>query len=100
MSTRTFGMSRSTPSNSHWKLAGQPKSAMGEVIQWNWPLPGMLKAVSFWESSSSCICQKPEVRSNVVNIIELALPMSPMHSVISFIEYLSIWEFWLSSLKS
>jgi hypothetical protein len=26
--------------------------------------------------------------------------MSPMHSVISFMEYLSIWEFWLSSLTS
>jgi hypothetical protein len=93
-------MSLSTPSISRWKLAGQPKSPMGEVIQWNWPLPGIVKAVSFWESSSSCICQKPEVRSNVVKMFEFARPMLPMHSVISFIEYLSMWEFWFSSRKS
>ncbi len=27
-------------------------------------------------------------------------PISPMHSVISFMEYLSMWEFWFSSRKS
>jgi hypothetical protein len=47
----------------------------------------MVKAVNFWESSSSCICQKPEVRSKVVKMVELARPMLPMHSVISLIEY-------------
>jgi hypothetical protein len=56
---------------------------MGDVIQCNCPLPGMVKAVNFCESSSSCICQNPEVRSNVVKMVESALPMSPMHSVIS-----------------
>jgi len=45
---------------SRWKLAGHPSSPMGDVIQWNWPLPGMVKAVSFCESSSNCICQNPE----------------------------------------
>jgi hypothetical protein len=55
----------------------------------------LVKAVIFWESSSSCICQKLEVRFKVMKMVELAL-----HSVISFIEYLSICEFWLSSLKS
>jgi hypothetical protein len=44
--------------------------------------------------------QKPEVRSRVMKIIELALSISPMHLVISFIEYLSIWEFWLNFRKS
>ncbi len=33
-------------------------------------------------------------------IVELALPISPMHSVISFIEYLSMWEWLFNSLKS
>ena len=60
----------------------------------------LVKAVIFWESSSSCICQKLEVRFKVMKMVELALPMSLIHSVISFIEYLSICEFWLSSLKS
>ncbi len=32
-------MSLRTPSISLWKLAGQPSSPMGEVIQWNCPLP-------------------------------------------------------------
>ncbi len=44
-----FGMSRSTPSMSLWKLAGQHKSPIGDVIQWNWPLPGMVKAINFCE---------------------------------------------------
>jgi hypothetical protein len=39
MYTNTFGILPSTSSMSHWKLAGQPNSPMGEVIQWNWPLP-------------------------------------------------------------
>jgi hypothetical protein len=85
---------------SHWKLAGHPNSPMGDVIQWNWPLPGIVKAVNFYESSSSCICQNSEVRSSVVKMVESALWMSLMHSVISFTDYLSMWEFWLSSLKS
>ena len=46
MYTNTFGMTRSTPSMSRWKLAGQPNSPMGDV---NWPFPGMVKAVSFCE---------------------------------------------------
>ena len=37
------------------------------------------------------ICQKPEVRSMVVKMVELALPMSLMHSLTSFMEYLSVW---------
>jgi hypothetical protein len=35
--------------------------------------------------------QNPEVEK----MLELALPMSLMHSVISFMEYLSMCEFWL-----
>ena len=46
------------------------------------------------------ICQKPEVKSRVEKIVNSALPMSPMHLLISFIEYVSIWECWLSSRKS
>jgi hypothetical protein len=51
---------------------------MGEVIEWNCPLPGMVNAVRFWESSSNCICQNPEVKSSVVKIMESACPMSQM----------------------
>ncbi len=49
-----------------------------------------------------CRCPRSQKWSTtkVVKIVELALPMSLMHSVISFIEYLLMWEFWLSSLKS
>ena len=93
-------MLRNTPSMSLWKLAGQPSRPIGDVIHWYWPCPGMVKAVRGCDFSSNCICQKPEVRSSVEKIVELALPMSPIHSVISFIEYLSMWEWLFNSLKS
>ena len=54
-----------TPSMSLWKLAGQPSRPIGDAIQWNWPLPGIVKAVSCCDLSSNCICQNPEVRSRV-----------------------------------
>jgi hypothetical protein len=54
----------------------------------------MVKAVSGWDFSSSFICQNPEVEK----MPELALPMSLMHSVISFMEYLSMCEFWLRNV--
>ncbi len=88
------------PSMSRWKEAGQPSSPIGEVTQWNCPFPGIVKAVSGWDFSSSFICQNPEVRSRVEKMREFARPMSLMHSVISFIENLSMWEFWFSSQKS
>jgi len=93
----TLAMFLITPSIKRWKLAGQPRSPMGEVIQWYCPFPGIVNAVSGWDFSSSCICQNPEVRSRVKKIIEFALPI---HSVISLIEYLSMWERLLSSRKS
>jgi hypothetical protein len=74
--------------------------AIGEVTDWNCPLPGIVKAVRRCDCLSSFIYQKPEVRSTVEKMLEFDRPMSPMHSVISFMEYLSIWEFWLSSRKS
>jgi hypothetical protein len=75
---------------SHWKEAGHPRSPMGEVIQWNWPFPRIAKAVSGCDVSSNFICQNPKVRSSVEKIFEFAHPMSPIHSVISFMEYLSM----------
>ncbi len=71
----------------HWKLTGQPRRPMGNVIHWYWPCPGIVKAVSDCDLSSSCILQNPEVRSNVEKIVEFACPMLPIHSVISFMEY-------------
>jgi hypothetical protein len=53
----------------------------------------MVKAVNGWDFSSNLICQNPDVRSKVEKMLELALPMSLMHSVIAFMEYLSMWEF-------
>jgi hypothetical protein len=54
------------------------------------PLPRIVKAVSGYDSSYSCICQNPEVRSNIKKMVEFALPMLPMHSGISFILHLSM----------
>jgi len=88
------------PSPYCWKLAGHPRRPIGEVTQWYCPLPGMVNAVRGWESSSNCICQKPEVRSRVEKMVEFARPMSPMHSVISFMLYLSMCKWLFSSLKS
>ncbi len=96
----TFWRFQSAPSISHWKEAGHPSNPMGEVIQWNCSLPGIVKAVKGWYFLSNFICQNPEVRSKVDKILEFARPMSPMHSVISFMEYLSMCEFSLSSRKS
>ncbi len=93
-------MPHSTPSMSLWKLAGHPSRPIDEVIQWNCPRLGIVNAVSGCDCSSSCICQNPEVRSKVENIVQLALTMSPMHSLISFMEYLSICKWRLSCHKS
>jgi hypothetical protein len=84
----------------HWKEAGQPNSPIGDVIQWNCPFPGIVKAVSGCDCLSSFIFQNPEVRSNVEKIRELAMLISLMHLVISFMECLSMWEFWFSSQRS
>jgi hypothetical protein len=62
---------------------------MGEVIQWNCPLFGMVNAVRGVDAGSSFIYQNPEVRSSIEKMDELALPMSLMHSLISFMKYLS-----------
>ncbi len=67
----------STCSISLWKLAGQPSSPKCEVIQWNCPLLGMVNAVRGCDSGSSFLCQNPEVKSSVLKMDELALPMSP-----------------------
>ena len=83
-----------------WNDARHPSSPIGLVIHSNWPLPGTVKAVVWASSGCRGICQKLDVKSIVVKIVEPALPMSPMHSLISFIEYLSIWQWLFNSLKS
>ena len=87
-------------STSLWKLAGHPNSPIGLTIHSNCPMPGTVNAVKCLDCSSSGICQKPDVRSSVVKMVDPALPMSPMHSLMSFIEYLSSKEFAFNSLKS
>ncbi len=99
MLTRTFEIFLSTPSIKGWKLAGQPSRTIGDVIQWYCPWPEIANAVRCCDFSSSCICQNPDITSRVEKRVELALPMSPIHSVISFMEYLSMWELF-SSRKS
>ncbi len=96
----TLEMLRSTPSIGHWKLAGQPSNLIGDMIHWNWSWHGIAKAMSCCDFLSNCICQKPDVRSKVEKMVEFACPMSPMHSVISFIEYLSKSKWLLSSQNS
>jgi len=90
----------STCSINCWKLAGHPSWIMGDMIQWNWSHPGIMNAVNGCNSSSSFICQNLEVRSSDKKIVELACPLSQMHSLISFMEYLSVCEWRLSCRKS
>jgi hypothetical protein len=82
MYTKTFCLSRNTPSISHWKLAEHPKSPIVEVIQWNCSFPRIVNAIRCWVSSASFIWQKPEVRSSVEKMLEFAQPMSLMHLVV------------------
>ena len=83
-----------------WKLAGHPRSPIREVIHSNCLSPGIVKAVACLHCSSNGICQNPDVRSSVEKMVDLAWPMSPMHSLISFDEYLSIYDCLFSSGKS
>ena len=56
-------------------------------------MPGIVNAVYGLEAGFRGICQKPEVKSNVENIVDPARPISPMHSFTSFMQYLSSKEF-------
>ena len=91
MYTMTFSRPRTTASINLWKDAGAPNSPMGVVTHWNWPWPGTVKAVYGLALGCSSSCQKPPVRSMVVKIELPDRPISPMHSLTSFIEYLSKW---------
>ena len=78
-----------TVSIRRWNELGLPKSPIGLVTHWNWPLPGRVKAVYGLDLGCKSICQNPAVRSIVVKIVLPDLPISLMHSLTSFIEYLS-----------
>jgi hypothetical protein len=43
MYTKMLLMSWSTPSMNLWKLVGHLRRPMGDVIQWNWTFPGIVK---------------------------------------------------------
>ena len=73
---------------------------MGPNVHSNCPKPGIEKAVKCLDCSSSGICQNPCVKSRVEKMVDPALPMSPIHSLTVFIEYLSSWLAAFSSLKS
>ena len=45
MYTRMLSNPLQTASISRWKLAGQPRSPIGDVTHWYWPMPGTVNAV-------------------------------------------------------
>ena len=100
MYTITFLRPCTTFSISRWKLDGAPSRPIGVVTHWNWPFPGTVKAVYGLDLGWSSSCQNPAVKSMVVKRVEPDLPISPMHSVTSFIEYLSTKVSALRALKS
>ena len=87
-------------SMSCWNEAGHPSRPIGLVIHLYCPFPGIVKAVRCESFGCIGICQKPEVRLIVVKMFDSALPISTIHSLISFMEYLSMWTCWFSSRKS
>ena len=100
MYTMTLSTGLNTCSMSRWNEAGHPNRPIGDVTHSNCPLPGIVNAVRCLAFSSNGICQNPLVRSRVEKIVEFALPMSPMHSWISFMLYLSMCVWLFNSLKS
>jgi hypothetical protein len=82
----------------HWKLAGQPSKPMGLVTHWNSPIPGTVKAVYGRALGCKIICQNPAVRLMVLKMALPDQPISPMHSLTSFIKYLSLYD-WLVSAQ-
>jgi hypothetical protein len=100
MYTMTLATPLSTVSINLWNEAGQPNKPIGDVTNSNCPTPGMVKAVNFLCLGSNGICQNPDVKSKVEKIVDPDRPISPMHSLISFIEYLSGYDLLFSSLKS
>lgn len=87
----------STDSIRCWKLERQSNSPIGDVIRWYWPLNVMVNAVSCYGCGSSCISQNPDVRYSVSKIVELPHLMPPIHSAISFMEYLPMKE-WITKI--
>ena len=63
-------------------------------------LPGAVKAVQCLLSWQSIFCQNPAVRSKVKKIELPAHPMSLMHSLASFMKYLSMWLLALRAQKA
>jgi hypothetical protein len=64
--------------------AGEPSKPIGVTLHcYLAPLPGTEKAVYCLLLSWRLCCQKPEVKSHVKNIADLALPTSSKHSLTS-----------------
>ena len=87
----TFCSPCTTVSISCWNDEGYPRRPIGDVTHWNWPFPGTVKAMYGRDFGWRSICQKPSVRSIVVKRQLPERPISPMHSLTSFIKYLSTW---------
>jgi hypothetical protein len=66
------------------------KQAHGAGDHWNWPMPGTVNAVYGWARGCRIICQKPALRLMVWKIVLPEQLILPMHSLTSFIEYLSV----------
>ena len=66
------------------KLAGDPCRPMGVTVHWYLvPLPGTVKLVIGLLALSKACCQKPLVRSIVLNVSGRARPISSIQSLIS-----------------
>jgi hypothetical protein len=83
-----------------WNEAGNSKSPNGLMIHSNCLKPDTVKAVKCFDCSSRGICQNPEVRSRVANMLDHVCQMSQIHSFMSFMEYLSSWLWSFNCLKS
>jgi hypothetical protein len=64
-----------------WKFARRSNSPMGDISHLYCERLGCVNAF---------FCQKPDVLSRMVKIIDSALPISPKHSWMSFTVYLSL----------
>ena len=83
-----------------WKDPGAPKSSIGDTFYLNCLIAGMVKAVYFWYSGLSIICQNLDVKLMVEKMVDPGHPILSMHSCTSLIEYLSTKVCWLIAQKS
>src|SRR5574343_567296 len=100
MYTITLLIPDTTVSIRRWKLLTQPICPIGLQTHWNCPAPFRVNAVKWRDLGCSTICQNPAVRSMVVKMTLPERPISLMHSLTSFMEYLLMCDAAFKALKS